>query len=51
MGVEGVDAAVVHDDDAVCMLDGGEAMGHHDGGAALHEGLDGLKMRIRSSRQ
>lgn len=31
------DAALVHDDDLVCVLDGGKSVGYHNGGTALHE--------------
>ena len=33
------DFSMMHNDDLVCMLDGGETMGHHDGSAAFHEAL------------
>ena len=33
------DFSMMHNDDLVCMLDGGETMGHHDGSTAFHEAL------------
>ena len=32
------DMAVLHDQDHIGLLDGGEAVGHDEGGAPLHEG-------------
>ena len=31
------DAALIHNDDLVCVLDGGKSVGYHNGGTALHE--------------
>ena len=43
------DMAVAHDHDLVRILDGGEPVGHHEAGAALHEPVEGmLDMQLRA---